>query len=66
MELFFSSYGIEIVVSMIAGVLVSIFGRIIYFSFFKKKKWKLGILLSFFHFLHGEMMQQNRRNGFGQ
>jgi len=37
MESFFSSYGIEIVVSMIVGVLASIFGRMIYFSYFKKK-----------------------------
>jgi len=37
MELFFNSYGIEIVVSMVVGVLVSIFGRVIYFSYFKKK-----------------------------
>jgi len=37
MELFFSSYGIEIVVSMILGVLATIFGRIIYFGYFKKK-----------------------------
>jgi hypothetical protein len=40
MESFLGSYGIEIVVSLIVGVLTTLFGRIIYFTFFKKNGTK--------------------------
>ena len=36
MEYYFSNYGIEIVVGMIFTVLVSIFLRVLYFSYVKK------------------------------
>ena len=40
----FSNYGIEIVVGMIFTVLATLFYRVIYFSYFhkKRKKWKVG------------------------
>ena len=37
MESFLGSYGIEIVVSLIVGVLTTLFGRIIYFTFLKEQ-----------------------------